>query len=226
MRQQPLFPSPLVEPPPPAVPGLVVRPSYVGAAEEAALLAHVEGGPWQADFRRRVQIYGLGYGGPDSGSGSGSGSEPEDRSGALVWVRDFPPWLAALAQRVTADGFLPRPAENCVINDYAPGVGIGPHRDYPPFGGVIAAVSLISDVVVDFARLDGSARAAVVVPARSLWVASGEARWAWTHGIAARRSDVIEGERRKRGRRVSLTFRIARDAEAAARARARGPAAR
>jgi alkylated DNA repair dioxygenase AlkB len=189
----------------PRVPGLVVLPDYIHEAEEKRLIERIEEGPWETDFKRRVQQYGLGYGGDDNGQ--------------VSWVRDFPPWLAELAQRLTKDGWLPRFPENCVVNDYAPGVGIGPHRDYPPFGSVIAAVSLLSDVVIDFARPGGDEKIPVLVPARSLWVASGEARWRWTHGIAPRLSDVIEGERRRRGRRVSLTFRIAKDAAAAARAR-------
>ncbi|MFO0576432.1 MAG: alpha-ketoglutarate-dependent dioxygenase AlkB [Polyangia bacterium] len=235
MRQVPLFPRP-ASPAGPSVPGLLVRPEYVSQDEERALVAHIEQGPWQPDFKRRIQQYGLGYGArPESGTDPGPASD-EDPSPEISWVRDFPPWLAALAQRITADAFLPRVPENCVINDYAPGVGIGPHRDYPPFGSVIAAVSLLSDVVIDFARLPrghdsdddsdggdsdsgGSGRIPVYVPARSLWVASGEARWRWTHGIAPRLSDRVEGERRRRGRRLSLTFRIARDPTLLDRAR-------
>ena len=203
MRQAALFP--LHEPATPGVPGLVVRPDYIDEAEEKRLLQHIEEEPWDTDFKRRVQQYGLGYG--------------DAESGEVSWVRDFPPWLDELAQRVTREGWLPRSAENCVVNDYAPGVGIGPHRDYPPFGSVIAAVSLISDVVIDFARPDGSEKIPIWVPARSLWVASGEARWRWSHGIVPRLSDVIEGERRRRGRRVSVTFRIAKDPAMVPRAR-------
>lgn len=204
MRQVALFPLP--EPVPrPRVPGLVVQPDYIDEAEEKRLIAHVEEGPWETDFKRRVQQYGLGYG--------------DDENGQLSWVRDFPPWLLELARRITKEGWLPRFPENCVINDYAPGVGIGPHRDYPPFGSVIAAVSLLSDVVIDFARPDGSEKIPVLVPARSLWVASGEARWTWMHGIGPRLSDVIDGERRRRGRRISLTFRVAKDQAAVERAR-------
>ena len=206
MRQTALFPLP--EPATrPRVPGLVIKPDYIDEAEEKRLLQRIEEEPWGTDFKRRVQQYGLGYG--------------DDEGGEVAWVRDFPPWLDELAQRVMREGWLPRYPENCVVNDYAPGVGIGPHRDYPPFGSEIAAVSLLSDVVIDFARPDGSdkAKIPVVVPARSLWVASGEARWKWTHGIAPRLSDVIDGERRRRGRRVSVTFRVARDPSVAARAR-------
>ena len=210
MRQAALFPT-LDPAPRPRVPGLVVKPDYIDEAEEKRLLAKIEEEPWGADFKRRVQLYGLGYGG--------------DEGGEVTWVRDFPPWLEELGQRLTREGWLPRSPENCVVNDYAPGVGIGPHRDYPPFGSVIAAVSLLSDVVIDFARPDGVEKFPTLVPARSLWVASGEARWRWTHGIAPRLSDVIEGERRRRGRRVSVTFRIAKDPAAVARAREAAKAA-
>lgn len=141
MRQAALFP--LGEPVSrPRIPGLVVQPDYIQEAEEKRLIERVEEGPWETDFKRRVQQYGLGYGG--------------DEGGEVSWVRDFPPWLEELAQRLTNEGWLPRFPENCVVNDYAPGVGIGPHRDYPPFGSVIAAVSLLYDVVIDFARRDGS----------------------------------------------------------------------
>jgi alkylated DNA repair dioxygenase AlkB len=45
------------------------------------------------------------------------------------------------------------------------------------------------------------------LPARSLLVLSGDARYGWQHGIAPRRSDRIDGQLVQRGRRVSLTFR-------------------
>lgn len=192
MRQQSLFPS--APPAAPRVPGLSLCRDYVDVAEERALIADVDAGAWNLDFKRRVQLYGLGYG----------------DGGETAWVRDFPPWLEALAQRLVRDQWLPRAPDNCVINDYAPGVGIGPHIDFPAFDAPVVALSLLSDVIVSFARRGGDEAVALEVPARSLWVARGEARWAWTHAIAARRSDVLDGERRRRERRVSITFRVAR----------------
>merc|ERR1712176_947260 len=51
----------------------------------------------------------------------------------------------------------------------------------------------------------------VWLPANSLLLLRGEARYAWQHGIVARTTDCIsEGEIVPRGRRVSLTFRTAR----------------
>jgi hypothetical protein len=42
-----------------------------------------------------------------------------------------------------------------------------------------------------------------------LWIIAGEARSEWRHGIASRLTDVIDGERRPRARRISITFRTA-----------------
>lgn len=54
----------------------------------------------------------------------------------------------------------------------------------------------------------------VLLPARSLLIMTGEARYAWMHGICPRHSDVIKTENgtttRERGTRVSFTFRKVR----------------
>jgi alkylated DNA repair dioxygenase AlkB len=42
---------------------------------------------------------------------------------------------------------------------------------------------------------------------RSLLVLRGPARYNWRHGIPRRHSDIIDGRRVPRGRRVSMTFR-------------------
>jgi alkylated DNA repair dioxygenase AlkB len=179
-----------------AVPGFSLQLDYITAEDERELLAHVENGPWATDWRRRIQQFGLGY--------SDSGGRPS-------WIRDLPEWLLPLADRVARDAGFERFPENCVINEYIPPLGIGPHRDYPAFGPTIACVSLGSDVVLDLTKADRSERVSAHVPARSLWILSGEARTKWLHGIAARLTDPIAGERRKRGRRVSITFRTAKN---------------
>lgn len=181
------------------VPGLVVVRDWIDADEEALLLESVDEAPYQEDFKRRVQQYGFGYG--------GEGSRYEEPQ----WVRDIPSWAVELGERLVEEGHLPRFCENVVVNDYAAGVGIGPHRDYPPFGDAIACVSLGDDVVMSFSQPRSEVSVDVWVPARSLWVARDEARWRWLHAIRPRLSDVWEGARRRRQRRVSLTFRTLRD---------------
>ena len=176
--------------------GLTLRSDYITETEESQLLAALENGPWENDWRRRIQQYGIGYG--------ASGGKPS-------WIRDFPDWLKSLAERVGKDVGMERLPENCVINEYIPPLGIAPHRDYPAFGPMIACVSLGSDVILDFVSADKSERVSVHVPGRSLWVITGSARSKWLHGIAPRLNDVIAGERRRRTRRVSITFRTAKD---------------
>ena len=47
----------------------------------------------------------------------------------------------------------------------------------------------------------------VLVEPGSLVVMQGEARYGWKHSIPPRKTDVYQGQRIERGRRVSLTFR-------------------
>jgi alkylated DNA repair dioxygenase AlkB len=198
MRQEELFPAEtLVSAAHLEIPGFRLQPEYLSATEEAELLARIGEGPWQTEFRRRLQLYGLGYG--------------SDRRKPPIWQRDFPDWLMPLAHRVARDAPLERFPENCVINEYIPPLGIGSHKDYDAFGPAIACVSLGSDIVMDFTNPQRTARIAVPVPARSFWVIAGEARWDWEHGIASRLTDVIAGVRRSRGRRVSITFRTGKE---------------
>jgi hypothetical protein len=192
MRQESLFDEPLAAPVL-AIPGFLLERDYVDEDEERALLAAVADGPWEDDWQRRIQQYGLGYG----------------AAGPPTWVRDFPDWLRPLARRVFDDGHLDRFPENCVVNEYLPGRGIGAHSDYPAFGNRVACVSLGSDIVIDFAERAATTKVSLHVPARSLWVIAGPSRWQWTHAIAHRKSDVIDGMKVPRARRVSITFRTA-----------------
>jgi alkylated DNA repair protein alkB family protein 8 len=45
------------------------------------------------------------------------------------------------------------------------------------------------------------------LPVRSLLVLADDARYLWSHMIPARQSDMVDGVRRSRARRISLTFR-------------------
>lgn len=211
--QQELFDEPARSPTPsPPVPGLTLVADFIDEAEEARLLDVLDREAWSNDWKRRVQVYGLGYGEDDDGGADGDRRERllRRRRSRGSWLRDLPDWVMPLAARMQVEQILPRFPENVVVNEYVPGVGIGPHRDYPAFGPTIACVSLGSPVVLDFIHPGLGARVPVDVPARSLWVITGEARRAWQHGIAHRKNDIVRGVRRPRGRRVSITFRTAR----------------
>jgi alkylated DNA repair dioxygenase AlkB len=194
-QQQLMFLDDTLSPQSVEIPGFALRLDYINAEEEHELLDQLEAGPWQHDWRRRIQVYGLGY--------------SNQRGGTPTWLRDFPDWLLPLAKRVAEDADFDRLPENCVINEYVPPQGIGPHKDYADFGPAVACVSLGSHIVMDFANAETRQRVPVLIPARSLWVIRDDARWKWTHAIAPRLSDTIAGQKTRRSRRVSITFRTA-----------------
>jgi alkylated DNA repair protein alkB family protein 8 len=56
---------------------------------------------------------------------------------------------------------------------------------------------------------EGRIKKHIWLPPRSLLIMKEDARAVWSHGIASRTSDKVDGVIRERGRRVSLTFRQA-----------------
>lgn len=113
-------------------------------------------------------------------------------------------------------------ARQAIVNLYRPGEGIAPHVDLlNRFGDGIVGVSLGGGVAMRFARVGAGECETqtqtvyeVWLPPRSVIVLTGEARYAWTHGIVPRARDrVEEGEGGGRWRwhyrepRVSVTFR-------------------
>jgi alkylated DNA repair dioxygenase AlkB len=176
--------------------GLTLHPDFITPAEEKDLLDILDAQPWRADFQRRVQHYGYRY------------DYKARQVTSDLYLGPLPSWLQGLAERLTHSGLFPDLPDQVIVNEYLPGQGIAPHIDCVPcFGGVIASLSLASDVVMDFGRPDNFRKTAERLPARSLLVMSGPARYHWQHGIAKRKTDVVDGEKIIRQRRVSLTFR-------------------
>lgn len=115
----------------PTIPGLRYLPEYVSTAQERALVAAIDRLPWDTKWRRRRQPYGAGY-------GSAAAAPP------------IPAWGRRLADRLLADGMTPEPFDHVLVNEYLPGQGIAPHRDYAPFGRTVVSLSLLSACVMDF----------------------------------------------------------------------------
>jgi hypothetical protein len=117
------------------------------------------------------------------------------------------------------------------VNRYRVGDGIPSHVDsHSPFTDIIVSLSLgPGSVVMDFAptsttkqRFGEAAREIhVPLPPRSLLALTGAARYGYTHGITARRTDRINGVLTPRSQRTSLTFRQLRSAFGAADGQAR-----
>lgn len=171
----------------------------IAPAEEAALAGELAALPFKPyDFHgyqanRRVVAFGSRY---DYGKRAVEAAAP------------IPAFLAPLKDRIaTLAGLAPDDFATALINEYAPGAGIGWHRDRPQFG-VVAGVSLLSPCVLRLRRRSGAKweRASAPLAPRSAYLLCGPARHEWQHSITP-------GE----ALRYSITFRTrAGDAAAAA----------
>ena len=89
------------------------------------------------------------------------------------------------------------------MNEYRPGQGISPHRDYAPFGRTVVPLSLLSPCVMDLRHPKTGRRERLLLEPRSLLVLADEARYRWEHGIAPRKGDAWHGLPVERSRRLS-----------------------
>jgi len=178
------------------IPGLTYVPEFIEPDEAAALAAVIDDRPWDTSLRRRVQHYGYRY------DYKARAVTADSHLGPL------PGWLLSIAKRLGDEGLMPVVPDQAIINEYEPGQGIAAHVDCQPcFGDTIVSVSLGSACVMRLTSLGTKENRDVVLEPGSALVLSGESRHAWSHGIAARKSDVIYGVRVPRSRRVSVTFR-------------------
>jgi alkylated DNA repair dioxygenase AlkB len=100
-----------------------------------------------------------------------------------------------------------------ILNVSECGEGISAHIDYPNFGECIACMTFDSGADIVFTRetknndKQSQDMYALYTCARSLYVMTGSARHESTHEMKPDQYDTVEGARRKRGRRMSVTFR-------------------
>ncbi|WP_299778355.1 alpha-ketoglutarate-dependent dioxygenase AlkB [uncultured Roseobacter sp.] len=167
------------------------------SGEEADYLMHkIDAQPWRSDLKRRVQHYGYRY------DYKARQAREEDYLGPL------PPFLQNLAERLAHAGHFGSVPDQVIVNEYMPGQGISAHVDCRPcFGDVIASLSLLSSCVMRLENRKISQQVNLALEPGSLLVLSGEARHVWTHAIPARKSDIVNGQKHPRSRRLSLTFR-------------------
>ncbi len=94
-----------------------------------------------------------------------------------------------------------------IVNEYLPGQGISAHTDSLAYGETIQCYTLGSGAIMRFTHAVTGEIQELYVEPRSVYTMTGEARYQWKHEMVARKSDVVEGKRVTRGRRVSVTLR-------------------
>jgi alkylated DNA repair dioxygenase AlkB len=117
---------------------------------------------------------------------------------ALRESEPIPAFLAPVRERATTFAGLPPSAlQQVLLTEYAPGAGIGWHKDKAVFGDVVG-ISLLSACTFRFRRMARGTweRASFVAEPRSAYLLHGPARTEWEHSIPA--VDAL---------RYSITFR-------------------
>jgi alkylated DNA repair dioxygenase AlkB len=123
-------------------------------------------------------------------------------------IGDLPTWVLSLAERLRNEGLMPQQPDQLIVNEYLAGQGIANHVDCEPcFGDTIVSLSLGGTCVMDFIHKQTKQKIEVLLEPCSLVVLTGEARYDWTHGIQAKKSDVFKQQKFVRTTRISLTFR-------------------
>lgn len=177
-------------------PGARVICDFVSDQAARRLLATIDASRWRTDLKRRVQHYGWRY------DYRARQVTKEMRLGPL------PDWLRPGAKAVGALAEFDRRPDQVIVNEYLPGQGISAHIDCEPcFGPAIASLSLGGCAEMIFRHRGSGERRSLTLAPLNLLILSGESRYDWTHEIPARKSDLINGARQPRTRRVSLTFR-------------------
>lgn len=182
--------------------GLYIIEDFIDLEEENRLLAFFDRQKWDNTLKRRVQHYGYKY------------DYTFRKIDQTMQVEPLPDCSASIAKRISElrndkeelligkDGKV-QPIDQLIVNEYEPGQGISAHIDCKPcFLDGISSLSLGSDSVMQFRRI-GLPNVDLPLLRRSLIILTREARFNWTHSIAARTED--NGVKRKR--RISMTFR-------------------
>lgn len=182
--------------PPLLPPGIVYFDGFLSPEDEAAVTDRLDAGAWSTELKRRVQHFGYRY-------------DYKARAvTADAYLGPLPPWLGVFAERLVTAGYCRDLPDQVIANEYLPGQGISAHVDCVPcFDDGIVSISLLSTCEMVFRDLRGSAACGVLLQPRSGVLLRDAGRYGWTHEIPARKSDIVNGVRTARDRRISLTFR-------------------
>ncbi|CUX34228.1 MULTISPECIES: alpha-ketoglutarate-dependent dioxygenase AlkB [Rhizobium/Agrobacterium group] len=182
--------------PPLLPPGIVYFDGFLSPEEEAAVTDRLDAGAWSTELKRRVQHFGYRY-------------DYKARAvTADAYLGPLPPWLGVFAERLVTAGYCRDLPDQVIANEYLPGQGISAHVDCVPcFDDGIVSISLLSTCEMVFRELRGPAICGVLLQPRSGVLLRDAGRYGLTHEIPARKSDIVNGVRTARDRRISLTFR-------------------
>ena len=184
-----------------AIPGFHYEQGFLTVEEEKQLIEWIDRQAWSPDLARRVQHYGWRY----------------DYRGRKVdassYIGELPAVFLNIAQRLHRRQLVPQLPDQVIVNEYQPGQGISPHIDAPgSFADGIAMISMLDSWEMSFYATGKRKGTKMMLEKGSVAVLTHDARYKWRHEIVKRKSDPCVDDdgkpsRRKRQRRISLTFR-------------------
>ena len=180
------------------IPGFAYVPGFLDEDDEQRLVEWTDHQEWNGELKRRVQHYGWRY----------DYKAREVR--ASMRLGPLPPKLAVLAERLFEEDLVAHVPDQAIVNEYEASQGITPHIDVIAFDDGIATISLLESWEMVFHPPHGKEKVPRMLERRSVAIMHGEARYRWKHEIKKRKSEPAldgAGKRRKRERRISLTFR-------------------
>lgn len=203
-------------------PGLTIEDDFITEAEEEALVREVQSRKWCTALARRTQHYGFRFNyntivaDPD---GADRGGEAAQTADAAADSKDDIPCSLAFDTLNEASRVEGRPRYNqLTVNEYQPGMGISAHCEtHSCFEEGFCSISLLSGIAMRFERPPSkdypeATSVSIWLPRRSRVVFCGEVRLVWKHGIAKRKTDLVDGVVIPRSLRISLTYREVKSA--------------
>ncbi len=173
---------------------------FITQNEHDVLWNTIYNSDWNTSLNRRVQHYGYNY---DYKNSFITLKRAEDIPESFINIL-FPKFIKYDIMNDT------NIFNQCIVNEYVPGQGIGAHTDHKVFGDTIVSITLGSQCVMNFTQTYTNAdNFDIMLTPKSAIVLSGDFRWKYKHAIKHTKSDKdpLTGKRILRGTRVSITFR-------------------
>jgi len=175
--------------------GLTHIEEFISREEEQDLLVALDNEEWLTSLKRRVQHYGYKY------------DYKARYVDSSLYLGSLPEWSSEVLARLHSKEFIPETFDQLIVNEYEPGQGVSAHIDCVPcFKETIVSLSVGSQAEMVFTHKELGKKTILLNP-RSVVILQKDARYNWTHSIPNRKSDLVNGSRVQRSRRVSLTFR-------------------
>jgi alkylated DNA repair dioxygenase AlkB len=163
------------------------------------LISFLDQRPWKSlsDSKnsRKVQHYGYLYDYKSGKTTTKTDPIPEE----------FQSLIDSLKKKCMMNGLKASDFNQVIVNNYEASQGISAHTDVKEYGPIIGCYTIGSGATMRFTK--GDEKYDLYVEPNSLYIMSGESRYEWKHEMVSRKSDVVDGVKIARGRRVSITFR-------------------